>query len=446
MKLNYKRTFLIGLAFMSISAFWTFYDQCIPYIMKYTHGQDELVTNSIMAIDNILALFLLPLFGALSDRTRTPWGRRTPYIVLGTVFSVVFFMLMGIGANDKDKFWLFFAMLFLMLVALGTYRSPAVSLMPDLTPRVHRSRANAIINLMGTAGGAFSLLMSILLIESTSSATEGTVYAADQNYWPLFIAVGAFMLVTVVIFFFTVPEKKIYNKMVESGELTEEDLVTDDAPKGIKGERLEKPVFRSLIFMLLSVAFWYMAYNGITTSLSRYCQEVMGMGLNDSSAYVLVALVIAAVAFLPLGILSSRFGRKKMILGGVVLMLVSFIGASFLRAGVSEIWLYLVFAAVGIGWASINVNSYPMVVEMSKNADIGRYTGYYYTFSMAAQVFTPVLTGFLISEKYLDLGYVSLFPYAAIFMVLAFVTMLFVKHGDVIPEKKSLLEHFDSAD
>ena len=159
-----------------------------------------------------------------------------------------------------------------------------------------------------------------------------------------------------------------------------------------------------------------------------------------------MALVIASVAFLPLGILSSRFGRKKMILGGVVLMLVSFIGASFLRAGVSEIWLYLVFAAVGIGWASINVNSYPMVVEMSKNADIGRYTGYYYTFSMAAQVFTPILTGFLISEKYLDLGYVSLFPYAAIFMVLAFVTMLFVKHGDVIPEKKSLLEHFDSAD
>ena len=437
MKLNYKRTFLIGLAFMSISAFWTFYDQCIPYILKYTFGKEEVVANSIMAIDNVLALFLLPLFGMLSDKTHTRFGRRTPYVALGTLASAVFFGAMALGIS-LHAFTLFFIGLFLLLVAMGTYRSPAVSLMPDLTPHSLRSKANAIINLMGTAGGAVSLVFTMLLIKSTSSAEEGTIYEANQNYWPVILAVMIFMVLGIVIFLLTVRERKWRDELVLRGEL---DAVEPQKQNEGKGRKMERPVFRSLLFILLSVAFWYMAYNGVTTSLSRYCKEMLGKGLNESSGFTLVAMVIAAAAFVPIGFLSSRFGRKKTVLFGVALMLGAFALASVLQFGVlTDLLLYVIFSAVGIGWAAINVNSYPMVVEMSRGADVGKYTGYYYTFSMAAQVFTPVLSGFLISEKYLNFGYAALFPYAGFFMAAALVCMLFVKHGDSKAEKTSILE------
>ena len=437
MKLNYKRTFLVGLAFMSISAFWTFYDQCIPYILKYTFGKEEVTANAIMAIDNVLALFLLPLFGALSDKTHTRFGRRTPYVALGTLAAVICFALMGVGLSMR-LFPLFFVALFAMLIAMGTYRSPAVSLMPDLTPHPLRSKANAIINLMGTVGGASSLLATMVLIKSSSSAEVGTVYEADQSYWPVFLSVMTFMTLTALIFLFTVKERAWRDELVERGEL---DRVEKKEEQTGKGEKLPRPVLRSLIFILLAVAFWFMAYNGVTTSLSRYCKEMLGKGLNESSGYTMIAMIVAAVAFIPIGLLSSKFGRKKTILFGISLMLAAFVLASFLQYGyMTDLLLYVIFSAVGIGWASINVNSYPMVVEMSHGADVGKYTGYYYTFSMAAQVCTPIVSGFLISEKYLNLGYGSLFPYAAAFMVAALVCMLFVKHGDAKAPKQGVLE------
>ena len=447
MKLNYKRTFLIGLAFMSLSSFWTFYDQSVPYLLKYVFGKEEVLTNCIMAIDNVLALFMLPLFGALSDRVDGPMGRRTPFVLFGTIAAVICLLGMALGVSAHN-FWLFFCALFLTLVAMGTYRSPAVSLMPDLTPRPLRSKANAIINLMGALGGAFSLAASMVLIKGTSSsAEEGTVYDANANYWPIFVAIAAFMLLGIVIFMLTVKEKKLSRELRESGEMTDADFEEEEPDPETRGRKLPRPVLRSLLVILFAVAFWYMAYNGVTTSLSRYCREVMGKGLNESSGYVLVATIVSIAAFLPLGLLSSRFGRKKMIYAGVALMFVSFVGAAFIRRGTPDVVLYVVFALVGVGWSAINVNSYPMVVEISRGGDVGRYTGYYYTFSMAAQVFTPVLSAFFISEKYIGLGYEILFPYAALFMVLALTCMLFVRHGDVRPEAKgSLLEHFDVDD
>ena len=446
-KLNYKRTFFIGLAFMSLSAFWTFYDQAVPVMLESIFGLETTLTNSIMAIDNVLALFMLPIFGALSDKTTTPFGRRTPYIVLGTVSAVVCFWGMALGLQ-LESFWLYFVMLFLTLVAMSTYRSPAVALMPDLTPRQHRSKANAIINLMGVVGGAFSLVAVMLLVKSGKDAEGATTYA-NQNFWPVFIAIGGFMLVAIAIFLVTVRERKLLRELTEQGVLTDRDAEEqDEKPAGAgKGAKLPKPVLRSLIFILLAVAFWYIAYNGITTNLSRYCQYILGKDLSASSAYVLVTMVLSTIAFLPLGILSSRLGRKKMILCGVALMGVCVAAASFITKNTPDIVLYLLFAGVGVGWAAINVNSYPMVVEISSNGDIGRYTGYYYTFSMAAQVVTPLLTGLLIDKRFFDLGYGVLFPYAAVFMVLAFVCMLAVKHGDAKPQKKaSLLENFDTPD
>ena len=443
-KLNYKRTFFIGLAFMSLSAFWTFYDQAVPVILESIFGVETTLTNMIMAIDNVLALFMLSLFGTLSDKTNTPFGRRTPFIVLGTVSAVICFWGMALGLQ-LQSFWLYFVMLFLTLVAMSTYRSPAVALMPDLTPRQHRSSANAIINLMGVVGGAFSLVAVMLLVKSGKTPEGATTYE-NQNFWPVFLAIGGFMLVTVGIFVLTIRERRLKEKLTAEGVLSNrEDEEEDNGSDKGKGTRLPKPVLKSLIFILLAVACWYIAYNGITTNLSRYCQYVLGKDLSASSTFVLVTLIVSTIAFLPLGILSARLGRKKMILCGVGLMGVCVACASFITKDTPAILMYILFAGVGIGWAAINVNSYPMVVEISSNGDIGRYTGYYYTFSMAAQVVTPLLTGLLIDPNILNLGYTVLFPYATVFMALAFVCMLMVRHGDARPAaKKSLLENFDT--
>lgn len=431
---------------MSLSAFWTFYDQAVPVLLESIFGKTTFLTNIIMSIDNVLALFMLPLFGMLSDKTSSRLGRRTPYVLIGTVAAVLCFLGMALGVQTEN-FWVFFVFLLFTLFSMGTYRSPAVALMPDVTPRPLRSKANAIINLMGVLGGAVSLVAVMVLVKSSVDSEGKTVYL-DQNFWPVFAAIGVFMLVTVIIYVFTVKEKKLLEKLELSGELREDenDDEKKDTGKG-KGEKLPKPVLISLILILTAVACWYIAYNGITTNLSRYCQNVLGKDLGDSAAYVLITMIVSTVAFLPLGFLSAKLGRKKMILAGIALMGACLFAASFIRAGVAEIFLYIIFAGVGVGWAAINVNSYPMVVEIASKGDVGKYTGYYYTFSMAAQVITPLLTGLIIDPKFINLGYHALFPYATVFMILAAACMVFVHHGDAKPEmKKSLLENMDAGD
>ena len=206
------------------------------------------------------------------------------------------------------------------------------------------------------------------------------------------------------------------------------------------GKKLPGDVFKSLVFLLLSVAFWYIAYNAVTTAFSRYATEVWDIGSGYADC-LLIASAVAVVSYLPIGILSGKTGRKKMILIGVVTMAVSYAALFFFTK--YHISAVLFFALIGFGWAAINVNSLPMVVDMCEAEDIGRFTGYYYTFSMAAQVFTPIASGALLEH----VSYRTLFPYSVVFMILAFITMQFVRHGDSKPlEKKSLLEHFDAGD
>lgn len=408
-KLNIRRTICIGAAFLSISAFWQLYDNIVPLILKHSFNLGETVSGAIMALDNLLAIFLLPLFGGLSDRVNTRLGKRTPFILVGTILATSIMLLIPAAANSKNLI-LFFVALGAVLIAMGTYRSPAVALMPDLTPKPLRSKANAIINLMGTVGGIFTLICIKLLVG------PGTT----PSYLPLFIAVAALMLVAVAVLLITVREKKLADEVMASGEGG-----ADEEPVGGgKGARLPKPVFRSLCFLLCSVLFWFMAYNAVTTAFSRYAVEVWGLANGDFADCLMVATVAAVITYVPVGLLATRFGRKRVILCGIVLMAVAFGSGFFFRE--YSFFLNVIFAVVGIGWATINVNSYPMVVEMSSSGDIGRYTGLYYTFSMAAQITTPILSGFLLEH----VSYRTLFPYAAFFMVAAFCTMLMVKHGD----------------
>lgn len=443
MKLNYKRTVLIGLAFLSICAFWQMYDSIIPLILQNTFGIGETLTGAIMAADNVLAIFLLPIFGAISDKTDTGFGKRMPFIVTGTVLAVIFLLLLPI-ADRKVNMVLFIVSLFALLVSMGLYRSPAVALMPDLTPNKLRSKGNAIINLMGAVGGVYTLIMIKLLVGK----------GERPDYMPLFVSVAALMAVSVGILAITISEKKVKAKVaqevreyedrtglkVETEDTVEAEEAAAEGKESVK-HQMPAEVKRSMGFLLASIFLWFTAYNAVTTAFSRYTKVVWHLEGGGFADCLMVATVAAILSYVPIGNLAGKIGRKKTILVGIVLMSGCYFAAIF--ANQYHALINVAFAVIGIGWAAINVNSYPMIVEMSKGSDIGKFTGTYYTFSMAAQILTPVLSGFLLEK----VSYRTLFPYAFVFSVLAFITMMQVHHGDTRPDKKaSVLEHFDVDD
>ena len=444
MKLNNKRTVLVGLAFLSICAFWQMYDNVIPLILRETFHMNESLAGAVMALDNILALFLLPFFGTLSDRCRNQkLGRRTPFILIGTAAAVILMNLLPLldnGYAENGGRWRFAAFIVVLgglLVAMGSYRSPAVALMPDVTPKPLRSRANAIINLMGAVGGMLYLGVAAVLYP-----TDKVKNLVHVNYQPLFLVVSAIMAAAVAVLLLTIREPRLSaeNQALEARH-PEWNLAEDD---GSGHEVLPKPVKRSLGFLLASIALWYIGYNGVTTWFTTYISEIMGEGLGTASRCLLVATAGAIVSYIPIGAVASKVGRRKTILAGCALLAACFFTGFLLTTAFSTLnfAMYIVFALVGLAWAAINVNSLPMVVEMCKGSDIGKFTGYYYTASMAAQVVTPVLAGTLMRH----VGYKILFPYAALFVALSFLTMCFVRHGDSKAEAKRGLDAFEEMD
>ena len=447
MKLNDKRTILVGLAFLSICAFWQMYDNIVPLILTRTFHMIETISGLIMAADNILALFLLPFFGSLSDRTNTKIGKRMPFILFGTGCAIILMNLLPLiensyyAAPSTAKTVSFIIVLGLLLIAMGTYRSPAVALMPDVTPKPLRSKGNAIINLMGAVGGILYLaITSVLYSQSRLEAIEAA--GGRVNYQPLFMIVSAIMFVSIGILFLTIKEPKLTaeNQALEAAH-PEWNLAIEDSTGH---EVLPAPVKRSLGFLLASIALWFIGYNGVTTWFTTYVSEVMGQGLGGASTCLLIATAGAIVSYIPVGQIASKIGRKKTILGGVILLAVCFALGYVLTTAYQSInvIMFVVFALVGLAWAAINVNSLPMVVEMCRDSDIGKFTGYYYTASMAAQVVTPVVAGTLM--RHID--YRVLFPYAACFVALSGVTMCFVRHGDAKAEGKRGLEAFEEMD
>ena len=427
MKLNYRRTFLVGLAFMAISAFLQMYDTVIPLMLRNIFGIKDTASGVIMALDNVLALFMLPIFGMLSDKA----GRRIPFIVCGTFVAVASCMLIPVAGASKN-FVLFFAALAVLLLSMGTFRSPAVALMPDVTPKPLRSKGNAVINLMGTVGGIYTLIMIKLLIKENANA-------ADVNYLPIFIAVASLMAICAIVLSAAVNERKLKAETDAVNDAL--DAENDELSGGTNersGGKLPGPMLRSLMLILVSVFLWYMGYNAVTTAYSKYATSVWGMELGNASLCLVIAQVGALAAFLPIGIISSKIGRKRMIITGVVTLALCFGVMAFAKT--FSAWMFVVFVLIGFAWAAINVNSFPMVVEISRSGDIGKYTGYYYTFSMAAQIITPVLSGALLEH----VGYHTLLPYASLMAGAAVVTMAFVRHGDSKPvPSKSRLESFD---
>lgn len=435
MKLDYKKTILVGLAFFSISIFWQLYDFYIPLILKYTFDVGDTIAGFIMSIDNILALFMLPLFGVLSDRTQSRLGRRTPYILFGTIAAVIFMLLIPYTVHTR-QLPLFMVVLGLVLIAMATYRSPAVALMPDVTVKPLRSIANGVINLMGAVGGALFLLLNRFLAVDTKSA--------DANYWKIFITIAAIMAVATAVLLLTINEKKLVKKMREDSAamgIDAEEAQEKDVAAQKTGEKLAPEYRKSMGLILASIALWFMGYNAVTTAFSKYAVERLGMNEGTASLVLMGAMVTAIIFFVPSGYVATKIGRKKTILFGVVLLAAVFATATLYTA--YSPLMFVSFGLAGVAWAAINVNSLPMVLEMSKGATVGKYTGYYYTFSMSAQIVTPILSGALLEH----VGYYTLLPYGAFFVALAFFTMLFVKHGDSKPmERKTTLEAMGDMD
>lgn len=426
MKLNNKRIFFVGFAFLSISAFWQLYDNIIPLILTRTFSLGDALTGYIMAADNILALFLLPLFGSISDKVNTKLGKRTPFILSGTFIAVILMFVLAL-ANNAKSLTVFMVALAIALVAMGTYRSPAVALMPDVTPKPLRSKANAIINLMGSLGGVTTLVLIMVLVPKGD----------HPNYLPLFATVAAIMVMAVILLVLNVNENKVKKEMIALE--TEQDK-KDNADQSAEGKKLPADVKRSLTFILFSISLWFMGYNAVISAYSRYASNVFQMEGGGFASPLLLANITAIIAFIPIGFISSKLGRKKVILFGVALLGSCFLALSLFKSMTPLI--YIPLGLVGIAWASINVNSYPMVVEMSKSGDVGKYTGIYYTFSMSAQIITPILSGYLLQY----VGYWTLFPYAALCVALAFVTMSQVKHGDNKPAIAKGLQAYDTED
>ena len=513
MKLNTKRTILVGFAFFLISAFWQAYDATIPVILTNKFGMSQTWSGVIMALDNILAVFMLPLFGTLSDKCLgNRFGKRTPFITIGTIIAAV--ALVGLSFVDaaqlknisdvaaiddpaaltviydtqadkelmtpdgekfilsdvmnRDEFTaitstdengtnadytnyvatarqayaaqatkadpvpliLFVALLLVILVAMATFRSPAVALMPDVTVKPLRSKANAIINLMGTAGGILVLVLGMVF---ATSAVRNQM----MNYTVYYCVIAGIMLTALAVFLLTVREKEWSRQMQEDSVKFGIEEEQEDAAGEKRG--LSKGEKRSLLLILSSIALWYFGYNAVTSKYSVYAGNILNMDYNTT---LLLAQAAAIVAYLPAGMVASKIGRKKTIIGGVVMLTAAFALAGTMRSGSSVMVMNILFAMAGIGWATINVNSFPMVVEMCSGADIGKYTGFYYTASMSAQIVTPMLSGLLMDQ----FGMTVLFPYAAVFVALAFVTMIFVTHGDAKVVSKKGLDAFDLDD
>ena len=420
--MNYKRTICIGIAFLWITAFWQVYDNIVPLILKNSFALEETASGIIMAADNVIAVVLLPFFGAWSDRVNTRFGKRMPFIVVGTLLSVLFMMLVPAADNSRN-FPVFAVSLGAVLLSMGLYRSPAVALMPDLTPPEYRSQGNAVICIMGALGSMYSLIMIQFLVPAE----------ANPDYTVLFLSIAALMIAGLILLLLKVNEKKLAAEVAaEFPEPSPEEETQDSGP-------LPKDVRKSLIFALLAVFFYYMSYNGVTTAYSRYAQEVWGLTGGSFALSLMVIAVTAVVSYIPLGILSAKFGRRKIIALGFAMMSVSFIALTMFTE--YHAWINLWFFFVGAGGSAVGVNIFPVVVDMCSSRDLGKYTGLYYTFSMAAQIVTPIASGFLLEH----ISYRTLFPYAALFALLGLLVLPNVQHGDRTAQKQQKLwEYLDS--
>ena len=434
LKLNTKRTVIIGFAFFGILMLWQVYNTYCPLFLtdilvsKYG-GKDtdyQYIVGVMMALDNLFALFMLPLFGALSDKTNSKFGKRMPYIIIGTILSAIVFPMIAIMFTIQSLAGVI-VMMCLTLVFMQMYRNPAVALMPDITPKPLRSKANALINVVGYVGailgGAIAMIFPFAKFKDSNP---------NMLLIPFIISCVA-MIVTIVILFLKVKENKIAEEMVDDMRRGEEESELED--KVVENGPLSKKNKISLILITIAIFLWFASFNSVETFWSSYGQN--HLNISNYSLFTIVLTVASLIAFIPAASISEKIGRKWTIVIGlglviIGLMLISFVTKSkdtFESNGVifnkTPFALYPFFAICGIGWAFINCCSYPMVVELASGNNVGKYTGLYYAASMLAQTLTPVAAGLLVYQQG---AWDILFVYATSVMAAALIVFVFVNN------------------
>jgi maltose/moltooligosaccharide transporter len=515
MRLDHRKVFHAGLIFFGIALFWQTYDMIVARALIDKFGLNQTWSGLVMALDNIMAVFLLPVFGALSDRSRSRFGRRTPYIVVGTLVAAVAFMGLSfadhqqsleigmtdirtghydvafdeeadlhetahwvavvdamtlerneslasgrisrndyalwddtirepmtdlledagdtlstreraivqdtyynylssraweITASDPVTFIVFTSLLFIALVAMAIYRSPAVALMPDITVKPLRSKANSIVNLMGAFGGL--LAVNIIMFSGLNR------HSYDEQTF-IYVITGVIMVLLLLVYLKNFDERG-WTRQKEEDDIRFGIINDDSAMTSVSATRAQR---RSLFFLLASVFLWYAGYNAVMTKIADYMPKVLNMDFYEFP--FIIAQVAVVVTILPIGLLSMKVERKTMIQIGILMTGLGMLSVFFVGEG--QRWLVAsIIAFAGAGWAMINVNSYPMVADLSDGSDVGRYTGYYYSAAMLSQIFTPILSGILMDR----FGRLVLFPYGAFFILMSFVTMVFVDRSE----------------
>jgi len=420
-KFDIKHTFLIGLAFFTTGISWSLYNtrvsqQLDDYFAGFVLA--GLIVGILMALDNLIGVIIQPIMGTVSDNTRSKYGRRMPYIIIGVICSAIFFALIPTGFLPTGSLPMLLIWMFFFGLSMGFYRSQAVSLMPDFVKPQHRSKANAIINIMGGIGAIVAYTMGYL--------------SGVLGLQMIFIIASIIMVVALVVLVLTVKEKDAYSYKL---------LLETESKEGKVKEKKEKVGLiksfkdilneedKSTLFILLAIFAWFIGYQGLEAFFSIYAATGPNGILNQTDAFAAFMFNFVAIPFilaaLPLALLASRIGRKKCIQIGLIIMILSMlIGFLFQTLTVTMIILVL----FGIGWAFVNVNSIVIVWELAPSIKkIGTYTGLYYFFSVLAAVIGPGIVGGL-----RDLfGPGSLLLVGLVFFVIAFIFIYFVKRGEV---------------
>ena len=439
MKLKIRRTVDIGTAFLTIMMLWQVYNFAVPLfledlLLRLLPKASKIMIGVIMALDNLVALFMIPLVGYLSDKTKTKWGKRVPYIFVGVILSSVAFMAVPFvynAANAAETTGMLFVLIFnllLVLVFMNAYRSPAVALMPDITPKQLRSKANSIINIMGGVGALIGFAANLFF-----NKAEGEIYLP-------FIIVAVFMALALMYFLMRVNENKFvseyeselaeYNRKLEAGELRPEEILPDEEKEAEFSEQQQKvkgaKLPRHLLFVLLTVFFVYMSVNAVETFLSLYSSNVLGTE-KYAKLFIPVFAVTGFAFAIPSSMFAAKLGRRLVILLGCIIMGVCYLmlyGFQLACTGLgwTPYLMNIPFLFAGVGFSFVVVNIYPMAVQSSDEKDLGKFTGMYYTASMLAQSITPALSGALMTVP--AFGYPALMPYSAVFMGLAYLSLL----------------------
>ncbi len=414
MKFNYGKIFLLGFGFFGVSVIWSVYNAFVPLFLANKFGLAPAMIGFFMTLDNIASLFIQPPVGAWSDRLRTPIGRRMPFILIGAPVAALAFGLIPVAAILP----LFVACSSTLLLSMAFWRTPVVALMPDITPSKYRSQANGIINLMGGVGTIVASLVG------------STLYEVNINF-PFWMGSGLVILAALMVFIFIKEPREIEESREKQPSMFESlrELIQDEDKSGLR--------------ILAAIFFWFLAYNGIDTFLTLYATKRLGMPEGDAGrlfGHLGLFFVLFALAA---GWFGSKFGRRVTISTGIVALGLLILGilvfpAEILATPVAKLpvlgnvrVISLFLMPAGIAWALININSLPMVVDLTTAARIGTFTGLYYLFSTLAAIIGPNLNGILIQVT--GNNYNAIMLVSPFFLLIALVLMWGVRRGEIQP-------------